>query len=89
MEKFKKLFVGGLVGLSLIAMACNPGPSEEEVQNLIETRQAAEAAEDRVQELEQRKQELQQELEAKKQELQRAKAERSRVEKAVNEGGQQ
>ncbi|MBD3275564.1 MAG: hypothetical protein GF372_09650 [Candidatus Marinimicrobia bacterium] len=84
---FKQLIVGGVVGMSLLTMACGGGPSEEQIQKLVETRQAAEAAEERVDELEQRKAELQKELEAKKQELERAEAEQARVEKAVNEGG--
>lgn len=89
MEKFRKIVAGGLVGLSLLAAACAGHPSNDQLQKLIETRQAAESAEQRVQDLEQQKKQLQQQLEAKQQELARAKAERARVERTVNEGGQQ
>jgi len=89
MEKFRKIVATGLVGLALLAAACSSGPSDEQLQKLVETRKAAESAEQRVQDLEQQKKQLQQELEAKQQELARAKAERARVERTVSEGGQQ
>ncbi len=88
MKKFKRVILAGLVGLSLLAVACNPGPNEEELQQLIETRQAAEAAEQQCEELQQQVEDLQADLEARQQELARAKAERARVEQFMNEGGQ-
>ncbi len=89
MNILKRVTTGGLVGLALLSMACAPGPSEEQLQQLIETRRAAEAAEQQCDELQQQKRELQAEFEAQQQELARAKAERARVEQSVSEGGQQ
>lgn len=88
MKKFRNILLAGLAGLSLLIAACAGGPSEEQLQKLIETRRAAEAAEEQCQELQQQKQDLQAELEQKQQELARAKAERARVERTVSEGGQ-
>jgi|GEM_PF-1692122 len=89
MKNFKKLVIGGLVGISLLATACSSGPSDEQLNTLRETRQAAEAAEQQVKELEKEKRSLQAELETKQQELSRAKAEKARVEKAVSDSGDQ
>jgi len=84
MKNLKRFVIGGLAAFSLLAMACGGGPSDQELQTLIETRQAAESAEEQVQELEQQKSELQSELDSKKQELERAQAEQDRVEKAID-----
>ncbi|MBS1271302.1 MAG: hypothetical protein MAGBODY4_00431 [Candidatus Marinimicrobia bacterium] len=88
MKNFKKIVIGGLVGMSLIATACSSGPSEEQLNTLGETRQAAEAGEQQVKDLEKEKRSLQSELEAKQQELSRAQAEKARVEKAVSDSGE-
>ena len=85
MSKFRTLFVGGILALSLLAMGCGNNPSDVELQTLRETRQAAEQAEQRVEDLEQQKRDLEAELESKQEELARAKAEQSRVEEAINE----
>lgn len=89
MKNFRKILIGGLVGMSLLTMACNPGPSEEQLNTLRETRTAAEAAEKQVKELESEKRVFQNQLDTKKQELSRAQAEKARVEKAVKESSDQ
>jgi len=83
MRTFKTLVIGGIMGLSLLTMACSSGPSDQQLKTLNETRQAAEAAEKQVQELQQQKQDLQAELDSKKQDLERAQAEKARVQQAV------
>ncbi len=83
MKNLKRVLIGGLAAFSLLAMACGGGPSQEELQTLVETRQAAESAEEQVQELQQQKRDLEDQLQSKKEDLERAKAEKARVEKAI------
>jgi len=81
-KKNSKILITAVAVLALL-IGCAGGPSDEELSQLRELRQSAEAAEERVAELQERKEQLQKEIEEKKQELEMARAEKQRVENAI------